>query len=476
MSGRHGLKDAARDSGPIGRRDFLALAGASAAGLLPGCALAAERQAKRRKPNILVIISDDQGYADVGYHGCKDIPTPNIDSLAENGVRFTNGYVSCPVCSPTRAGLMTARYQQRFGHEFNTGPPPGSLREHVGLPLAEVTMADALKAAGYVTGVVGKWHLGMRPKYHPQKRGFDEFFGFQHGGHSYIKLAPDKYNPIQRGTTPIHEKEYLTDAFSREAVAFIERHKGEPFLLYLAYNDVHTPMQATQKYLDRFPNIKEKKRRTYAAMLAAMDDGIGAVLKVLREAGIEDDTLIFFLSDNGGPTRANASSNTPLRAGKGSMYEGGIRVPFVVQWKRHLPAGTAYSQPVIALDIFPTAVAAAGGDMPTDRVIDGVNLLPYLKGEKKDPPHDALFWRAGTRYALRKGNWKLVKLGNRPHELYDLSSDIAEKTNLAAEKPDVLKDLTDALTPWDAQLVKPRWEPPRRRKRRKKHKPGKRKQ
>lgn len=450
----------------LARRDFLALAGAGAAGLLMR-RLCRGQEAGPRKPNVVVIVSDDQGYADVGFHGCKDIPTPAIDSLAANGIRFTNGYVSCPVCSPTRAGLITGRYQQRFGHEFNTGPPPGSLREHVGLPLTEVTMANALKAAGYVTGAVGKWHLGMRPKYHPFKRGFDEFFGFQHGGHSYLKLKPDSYNPIQRGTTPVHEKEYLTDAFSREAVAFISRHKDKPFFLYLTYNAVHTPMEATKKYLDRFPNIADKKRRIYAAMLAAMDDGIGRVLRALRDGGIEDDTLIFFFSDNGGPTRANASRNTPLRGAKGTMYEGGVRVPFVIQWKRQLPAGMTYDQPVIALDVFPTAVAAARGKMPADRPIDGVDLLPHLKGEKKDAPHDALFWRAGNRRAIRKGNWKLIKLANRPPELYDLATDIGEKTNLAAQEPDILKDLTATLAKWNAQMVKPLWEPPGRRRRRK---------
>jgi len=450
------------DNDHIGRRGFLALAGAGAAGLLAGRLHAGE--ARPRKPNVIVIISDDQGYADVGVHGCKDVPTPHLDSIASNGVRFTNGYVSCPVCSPTRAGLTTARYQQRFGHEFNTGPQPGSLREYVGLPLTEVTMADAMKAAGYVTGAVGKWHLGMRPKYHPFKRGFDHFFGFQHGGHSYLKLKPDGYNPIQRGDKPIHEKEYLTDAFSREAVAFINRHKAKPFFLYLAYNAVHTPMEATAKYLDRFPDIKDRKRRIYAAMLAAMDDGVGAVLKALRDAGIEDDTVVFFLSDNGGPTRANASLNTPLRGYKGTMWEGGIRVPFFIQWKRRLPAGKTYDQPVIALDIFPTAVAAAGGTMPADRPIDGVNLLPYLEGEKPGPPHDALFWRMGPRHAVRKGHWKLVQMAAQP-ELYDLAADIGETTDLAAQKPDVLKDLADTYAAWDAQMAKPLWAPPRRGKR-----------
>ena len=473
MSKSRNEERAGLDRGSISRREMLALAGAGPVLLLAGGLKAATRS-QTRKPNILVIISDDQGYADVGFHGCKDIPTPSIDSLAQNGIRFSSGYVSCPVCSPTRAGLMTARYQQRFGHEFNTGPPPTSLMEHVGLPLTETTMAEVLKAAGYVTGAVGKWHLGMRPRYHPLERGFDEFFGFQHGGHSYIQLAPDDYNPIQRGRKPVHEKEYLTDAFSREAVAFIDRHRDESFFLYVTYNAVHTPMQATERYLKRFSDIKDQKRRTYAAMLSAMDDGIGAILKKLREVGIEDDTLIFFLSDNGGPTQANASSNDPLRAGKGTMYEGGTRVPFVVQWKRKLPAGKVYDHPVISLDIFPTVVAAAATQMPADRAIDGVNLLPYLAGEHRTPPHETLFWRSGDRYAMRQGKWKLVKLGDRSPELYDLSEDISETTNLAQQKPDLVQELKRALNNWESKLQKPLWTPSRRRRQQRNRRPNRR--
>jgi arylsulfatase A-like enzyme len=427
-----------------------------------GCRLRPAEKPAPRWPNVIVIVSDDQGYADVGFHGCGDIPTPNLDSLAASGMRFTDGYVSCPVCSPTRAGLITGRYQQRFGHEFNTGPPPGSLQEHVGLPLSEITLANLMKGAGYVTGAVGKWHLGMRPKYHPQRRGFDEFFGFQHGGHSYLKLEPDDYNPIQRGTEPVSETEYLTDAFSREAVAFIERHHNEPFFLYLTYNAVHTPLQATEKYLIRFPDIEDERRRTYAAMLSAMDDGIGAVLEALRKRGLIEDTLIFFFSDNGGPT-ANGSRNTPLRGTKGTMYEGGIRVPFVMHWPRRVAAGTVYEQPVIALDVLPTFVAAAGGELPGDRPIDGVDLLPYVTGKKQGAPHDTLCWRSGDRYAVRSANWKLVKPRAGGAELYDLSKDIGEKNNVADQEPETLARLNNILAAWEKDMVAPAWGPPRRR-------------
>jgi arylsulfatase A-like enzyme len=444
------------------RREFLKTMGlaavsAPALSILHGCASAGQRsKAKGKKPNVVVIISDDMGYADIGCQGCKDIATPNIDSIARKGVRFTNGYVSCPVCSPTRAGLATGRYQQRFGHEYNTGPPPGGLREQVGLPLTEVTIADVLKSAGYVTGAVGKWHLGMAPHFHPFKRGYDEFFGFLHGGHSYIDPGLGTFNPILRGTEPVDEKEYLTDAFSREAVAFVERHSKEPFFLYLAYNAVHTPMQGPERYKDSFKNITEQKRRIYAGMLTAMDEGIGKLLGKLRELGLEKDTLLFFINDNGGPTPANGSLNTPLRATKGTMYEGGIRVPFMVQWPGHLKAGSTYDKPVISLDILPTAAAAGGAELPSGRKLDGVNLLPYLTGKKKTLPHEALFWRSGQNHAARKGDWKLVKMGDETG-LFDLASDIGEKKDLKAEKPDVLKEMQDEYERWNAQMIEPVW-------------------
>lgn len=412
---------------------------------------------KQRKPNVIVILADDLGYADIGVHGCKDIPTPNIDSLAKNGVRFTSGYVSCPVCSPTRAGLMTGVYQERFGHEFNPGPPSVSTNETVGLSLTKITLADVMKNAGYVTGIVGKWHLGSSPKFHPLKRGFDEFFGFLGGAHSYLDSQRDSTNMILKGTEPVNEKEYLTDAFTREALAFIERHSNEPFFLYLAYNAVHAPMEATEKYLNRFQNISDEKRRIHAAMLAAMDDGIGAVLKKLREKNIEQNTLIFFLSDNGGPTKANGSRNDPLRGDKGTMYEGGIRVPFILQWQSRIPGGKLYENPVISLDILPTAMAVAGGSLPKNYSIDGVNLIPFITGEKNTPPHEILFWRSGTNYAVRKENWKLIKIEKEPIQLCDLSKDISESQNLAREKPEIVAELNKVLATWESGLSEPLW-------------------
>jgi len=440
------------------RRSLLKKMGLAAGTIvtLPACSSIQQAgSSPKNRPNIVVIVADDLGYADTGCQGCKDIATPNIDSIARNGVHFTDGHVSCPVCSPTRAGLITGRYQQRFGHEFNPGAPPEGAKENIGLPLTEITMADILKRAGYTTAVVGKWHLGMAPRFNPTKRGFDEFFGFLHGAHSYIDPGLGSANPIMRGTESVDEKEYLTDAITREALGFIERHEHKPFFLYLTYNAVHQPMQAPDRYKNSFKHIANPTRQIYAGMLTAMDEGIGKVLGKLRELGVEKDTLIFFLSDNGGPTQ-NGSNNGPLRATKGTMYEGGIRVPLMVQWRTKLKGGRTYDQPVIALDILPTAAAAAGAELPKDRKIDGVNLLPYITGDLKTPPHDILFWRAGQNYAARRGNYKLVTMGTETG-LYDLSADIGETNNLRAEKPDIVQELQREFQRWSSQMVEPLW-------------------
>ncbi len=431
--------------------------------LLPLCLLAflPSSNAAARKPNILVIVGDDMGYADVGFHHCKDIPTPHLDALAASGVRFTNGYVSGPYCSPTRAGLLTGRYQQRFGHEFN----PGGGEQ--GLPLTEKTLADRLRAAGYKTGLVGKWHLGAQEAMHPQKRGFDEFFGFLGGAHSYFKAGS-----ILRGTAPVTEMDYTTDAFGREAVAFIERHKAEPWFLYLAFNAVHTPMDATEDRLAKFPNVADTKRRTYNAMMLAMDDAIGAVRKKLTDAGLENDTLVTFISDNGGPTMTgvtvNGSSNTPLRGSKRTTLEGGVRVPFVVSWPGRVKPGV-FEPPAIQLDLHATALAAAGAMAPPEWKLDGVNLLPFLSGEKSGAPHDALYWRFGQQMALRSGDFKLVRYDSNADtqtgarqpvtaaKLYNLRDDLGETKDLAATQPDKLKELQAKWDAWNATLAKPLW-------------------
>jgi arylsulfatase A-like enzyme len=429
----------------IRRRDFLK------ATALWACSPALAAPAR---PNIVFIAADDLGYAELGVQGCRDIPTPNIDSIAANGVRFTDGYVSCPVCSPTRAGWITGRYQQRFGHEFNPGPAQQA-DPNFGLPLSEVTLANQLKAAGYATGIVGKWHLGYRPEFHPQKRGFDEFFGFLGGAHPY--LPTPGADPILRGTQPVEEREYLTEAFAREALDFIERHRNQPFFLYLSFNAVHAPLQATEKYLARFSQIQDQRRRTFAAMLSAMDDAVGQVLQRLREYKLEDNTLVVFISDNGGPTNNTSSRNDPLRGYKGQVLEGGIRVPFLMQWKARLPKGLVYREPVISLDIFPTVVAAAGASLPANP-LDGVNLLPYLTGQSKGAPHHALYWRFGAQAAIRKGPWKMVRLADGQPQLYNLAEDIGESRDLASAQPAKLKELREDWEAWNRQLSPPRWQ------------------
>ena len=428
------------------------------------------------RPNVLLIIADDLGYGELSCQGNPQIPTPHIDSIAKNGVRFTHGYVSGPYCSPTRAGLMTGRYQQRFGHEFNPGPMEQAVT-NFGLPLGETTIANRLKSAGYATGMFGKWHLGYKPDFHPMKRGFDEFYGFLGGAHNYFTAGAEAANPSNaflRGTIPVEKIEYATDEFARETVAFIERHAGKPWFVYLPFNAVHSPMQATDKYLRRFAHITDERRRAYAAMTAAMDDAVGSVLGKIRELKQEENTLVFFISDNGGPTPTNTSSNGPLRGFKAQTWEGGIRVPWLVQWKGRIPAGRVDDRPVIQLDVLPTALAAAGVTVKPEWKLDGVNLLPFLTGEKAGAPHEALYWRFGQQLAIRMGDWKLVKGagGSVPieshgpaklegAELYNLRDDVGEKKNLAGERPEKVRELATAWTTWNAQLEEARWFPDR---------------
>lgn len=416
------------------------------------------RAEETKKPNILLIVGDDMGYADVGFHGCKDIATPHLDALAATGVRFTNGYVTGPYCSPTRAGLLSGRYQNRFGHEFNPGMGNG------GMPITEKTIAQRLKQAGYATGLVGKWHLGSDTGMHPQDRGFDEFFGFLGGAHSYFQ-AQD----IMRGKTPVKEIDYLTDSFAREAVSFIERHEKQPWFLYLAFNAVHTPMDATPESLKKLEQIKDPTRRKYVAMMQSMDDAIGVVMKQLKERKLDENTLVCFISDNGGPVMPgvtiNGSNNAPLRGSKRTTLEGGIRVPFLISWQGKIKA-QVIDHPVIQLDLHASALAAAGA--PIDESVEGANLLPLVLGEDSAEPHDALFWRFGEQRAVRAGDYKLVRYdltaeGKRAKrkpmvsdwKLYNLREDIGETKDLAASMPDQVKELQQLWKKWDEKNVPP---------------------
>jgi len=402
-----------------------------------------------RRPNIVLILADDLGYGDLGIHGATDLPTPHIDSIAKQGVRFPNAYVTSPVCAPTRAGLHTGRYQQRFGFEFNA---PEARAQDYGLPREETTLAERLKVAGYRSGMMGKWHLGFRPELTPPQRGFHEFFGFLSGMRSYFPR--DAADPVLRQNDPVEEANYLTEAFGREAAAFIDRNRDIPFFLYLAFNAVHAPLQAPKNIEDRFAGIDDPRRRTYAAMVAAMDDAIGVVLAKLRETGLDARTLVIFLNDNGGPTRQTTARNRPLRGVKGQLYEGGIRVPLFLRWKGRLREGRVYDEPVSSLDVAATVLAAAALEVP--RVFDGVDLLPYLDGKHAQPPHDALYWRFGDQGAVRIGEWKLF-LRQGKGELYHLGRDVGEKHDVVAEEPERARALRAAYDRWAADLAEPRW-------------------
>ena len=452
-----------------------------------------EKPASQR-PNILLIIVDDLGYGELGCQGNPQIPTPNIDAIAKNGIRFTSGYVSAPNCSPSRAGLLTGKYQTRFGYENN---PIGAKNDEpgYGLPTDQKTMAEILHNTGYTTAMIGKWHLGGTAKYHPMRRGFDEFLGFLHEGHSYayptwkgvtsmlrrLSLPDgskgrwtngntiyytsmgyneppyDANNPILRGSQPVEESSYLTEAFANEAISFIDRKKDQPFFLEVAFNSVHSPMQAKNEDLAGLSGIEDIQRKIFAGMLINMDRGIGRIIQKLRDSGLEDNTIIIFISDNGGPTRELTSSNLPLRGEKGNLYEGGIRIPFMIQWKGHIPSGKIYENPVISLDILPTVAVAAGAEFPQD--IDGVNLLPYIKGEKTGQPHQSLYWRQNGLTAFREGNWKIFsnKFNGQQSEweLYNLSEDLGEKNNLIKKNPDKFNELFQKWKELNGKMMEP---------------------
>lgn len=412
--------------------------------------LAVAAKAEARKPNIVVIVADDLGYADLGVHGNKAVDTPHIDGLAASGVRFTGGYASGCVCSPTRAGLLIGRYQTRSGHDSNP-------KRQFGLDDREVTIAERFKSADYKTGMVGKWHLGDSKEQHPMSRGFDEFYGIL--PHGIGKEGPDgKDVVVYRGWETVATPADYTLGFGEEAAKFIERHRSEPFFLYVPFTAVHSPHIAPETYLDRVkdPNATPQRRR-YLAMLATLDDAVGRILAELLENKLEENTLVFFFADNGGPERA--PDNSPLRGHKWTLWEGGIRVPFFASWKGTIPAGRTSNEPVISIDIASTAFAAAGIEPQSDWKLDGANLLPLLTGKQDQLEREALFWRFGVQFAVRQGDWKLVKpsLDDEPM-LFNLRADIGEANNLAAQQPLKVEELTKLWQSWDAQNIPPRWE------------------
>jgi len=407
-------------------------------------------------PNIVVILTDDQGYADISYNPLhpQEVSTPNMEKLAREGVFFTQGYISGNVCSPTRAGLMLGKYQQRVG--VYTAGEGGS-----GFSLEEKIFPRYLQEAGYVTGAFGKWHMGLTPAYNPVKRGFDEFYGFMgRGAHDYYRLA-DPERPMYRNDKVISDSGYLTTRLTEEAVDFIHRHKSETFFLYLAYNAVHAPKQAPAEDIKRF-DTGDPDRDILMAMLKHLDDGVGNVIAALKKEGVWDNTLLFFLTDNGG-SKAMHAVNTPLRAWKQWNYEGGIRTPFVVSWPERFSGGREIHTPVISLDILPTVLDAAGIKASRDYDFDGKSILPVLTG-KKDVLHENLFWSEGGRtgeWAVRSGDWKLV-VHKAKVELFDLKNDVSESTDLSAQHPDIVKKLSALYDTWLDEMAEPQQGPGKR--------------
>jgi len=467
---------------------------------------------KHNRPNIILILTDDLGQTDISLYGNKSVCTPNIDKIGKDGAIFTEGYITSPVCSPSRAGLLTGRYQQRFGHEFqpnhrylknmaeyfgfkmlprfrplvplkSTEVPEVEERLRQGLPPSEITLAELLKKYDYSTGIIGKWHLGAADFALPCARGFDYQYGFYE---AFTLYADEKDTSIKschvksdfmdkhewktaegrKGNCAILrncnecvvENKYLTEKLTDEAISFVDRNKSNPFFLYLPYNAPHAPLQVPKKYYEQFANIKDPVKRTYAAMIKKLDDDVGRLMDHVDSLGLSENTIVVFLSDNGGAVYNGTTDNAPYRGGKLTNFEGGIKIPFMMKWKGKINAGTVFTQPVISLDVFATVASVIGIDLPNDRKFDGVNLIPYANGENKSAPHEALFWRSDFNKAVRKGDWKLiVNEYDNFNQLYNIKTDSVEKQNLYLQKPEIANELQRDLENWENELVKPLW-------------------
>ncbi|KAA3660938.1 MAG: sulfatase [Calditrichaeota bacterium] len=419
------------------------------------------------KPNILLIISDDAGYADFGFHGSKVMKTPYLDKLAKQGMLFKQAYVTAAVCGPSRAGLLTGKYQQRFGYEENNVPGYMSnsalMGDEMGLPLDQKTMGDYMKSLGYKTAYFGKWHQGNVDRYHPTKRGFDEFYGIRGGARSYFPFNEKNPNHnmenwLERDFGKRGESDkYFTDVLADETALFVERNKDKPFFAILSFNAVHTPMHAEKKDLKEFPNLTGKRQKL-AAMTLSMDRAIGRLLDKVSKLGLDENTVVIFTNDNGGPSDTNASLNHPLSGTKANHLEGGIRVPFLMRWPGVIPKNSEYEYPISTLDLLPTFFNAGGGNAKNLDGLDGVDLLPYVLGKNKDRPHQTLYWKKENRGVIREGDWKLLRFPDRPAELYDLSKDISEVNDLAAEYPEKVREMYKKLFAWECTLDRPLWQ------------------
>ncbi len=415
------------------------------------------------QPNIVLLYSDDAGYNDFGFQGSRHFETPHLDRLAASGVVLKQFYMSACVCGPSRAGMLTGQYQQRFGFEENNVPgimsASGALGEEMGLPLHLSTMGDHLKKLGYRTAIFGKWHLGVADRYHPTKRGFDEFVGFRGGARSYFAYAPgeapSRGHQLERGFGHFQEHEgYLTNVLADEACAFIERNRDQPFFAYVSFNAVHSPMHTDPADKDAFPEL-QGKRRQVAQMTLSLDRACGRILDKLEALGLRENTLVVFTNDNGGPTFGNRSSNYPLSGVKATHLEGGIRVPCIVSWPARFKAKTTYEPPASALDLLPTFFKAGQGDTSTLHDLDGVDLAPYLSGSKPGRPHETLYWKMELRGTIRDGDWKLLRSPDRPAELFNLAEDPAEQHNLAQSHPERVRAMFKKLHDWELELERP---------------------
>ncbi|CAH8296226.1 arylsulfatase A-like enzyme [Mariniflexile fucanivorans] len=413
------------------------------------------KNANKNCPNIIIILIDDAGYADFGFMGCKDLETPNIDRLAKSGVVLTDAHVTATVCAPSRAGLITGKYQQRFGFEANgTGNENTGLAGDIGLSDEVVTMADVFKKNGYKTIALGKWHLGNNKSDHPNQRGFDEFYGFQVGSRSYFPIKnPRSGQMLQHNGERVVFDGYLTDVLGDQSVKYIEENKDTPFFMYLSFNAVHTPMEAKKEHLDKYKN---HPRQELAAMTWSLDENIGKLQAKLKALKLEENTLIYFLSDNGGAAN-NSSSGGLLKGWKGNKFEGGHRVPFVVSWPSAIKSGQTFAGLSSSLDIFTTSIAAAQIEKEDDLILDGVNLLPYLKGEETGNPHDKLFWRKLEESGARIGPYKLIRLENYGYTFYNLENDLGETMDLSKKENASFSSAINELEVWETQLMKPLW-------------------
>lgn len=419
---------------------------------LPACTQSPDPH-QGRLPNIVLILADDLGYGDLGVQGASVSVTPRIDRLAAEGVRMTEFYAAHPTCSPSRAGLLTGRYQHRFGFESNPAPVHQT-DPNYGLPLTEATLAERLRDQGYATGMIGKWHLGYQDDKAPEARGFDVFYGLRHGSMAYVPTGPSGLKTVFRGREVEPMPAHTTEAFADEAVSFIRDHRQSPFFLYVSFTAVHAPMQSTESYLSRYSDVSDPRRRAFLAMLTALDDGVGRIVDEIDRNGLAEDTLIIFTSDNGGPTWQTTSSNGPLNGVKALLLEGGIRVPAIFRRPGELPAGGVLATPAIGQDIAATVLRTAGA--PGTEGLDGRDLIPFLEGSRAGPVHRALYWRALSQGAAREGDWKILKADDAWF-LFNLRTDPGERRNLASAEPERLTRMRQDWERWSSEMMAPQW-------------------